>query len=57
MKTLICQRCESEWADYAADCNDFSRIAEADPACDPRHRDATDAEWWAWLLGTSGGGQ
>lgn len=57
MRTRPCQRCESEWLDYAADMNEVDDIAAGDPRADPRHREATDAEWWAWLLEESGADQ
>ena len=49
--SCTCEAClwESERADEA-----FDAVAEADPLLNPYHREATDAEWWDWLLTESG---
>jgi len=50
----LCAACEREkWTRFADEHYFETDIAAQDPKRDPTHREATDAEWWAWVL--SGG--
>ena len=57
MKTQACPRCEDAWLDWATVQSEVDSLARRDPEAHPRHREATDAEWWAWVLEESGADQ
>lgn len=46
----MCQRCEAEYLDYATDQNTLSELLARDPANDPTCSEATDEEWWRFIL-------
>ncbi len=50
MSIEFCPRCLSEWVADMDDQHAFNLVAAADPTKAPRHQDATDAEWWAWVM-------
>ena len=49
----LCRDCEAAKADELYEWHLGNVLAERDPANDPTHKPATDAEWWAFVL--SGG--
>lgn len=52
-RTSICPECEAQRMEELHELHQADVLASRDPRNDPTHRDATDAEWWAWVL--SGG--
>ena len=47
-----CPACVAELLEWDTEQNWLSELIARDPANDPAHREATDAEWWAWVMST-----